>query len=347
MTHAISNLYPMRMSIIRKFHQFPPFPRLVLCAALLLAAGMANAEVYELPSDGDDVIGQTLHIQTAYEDTFVALARRYNVGFNELRLANPDVDPWLPGEGTDVVIPKQYILPDAPRRGIVVNLAEMRVYYYPSASDKYAGKVFTYPLSIGRKGWSTPLGTTTIVRKKAHPNWYPPASIRQEHAARGDPLPQVVPAGPNNPLGQYALYFGWPAYLMHGTNRPAGVGMRVSHGCLRMFPEDIAALFSMAEVGTKVTVVDQPYKFGWHNDKLYMEAHPPDAIGQSKIRSYTDWVKALMDATEEHPEIAVDWNKAQIIAQQETGIPAVIETNGPSAAPPASLRQQAAATGIH
>lgn len=316
--------------------------RLALCTALLLVVAVAQAEVYELPPDGDDVIGQTLHIQATYEDTFVALARRYNVGFNELKLANPGVDPWLPGAGTNITIPKQYLLPDAPRKGIVVNLAEMRVYYYPSAGDDYAGKVFTYPLSIGRQGWGTPLGTTTIVRKKAHPNWYPPASIRKEHAAKGDPLPSVVKAGPNNPLGQYAMYLGWPAYLMHGTNRPAGIGLRVSHGCLRMFPEDIAALFSMVDVGTMVTVVDQPYKFGWHNGKLYMEAHPPDATGQAKVASYTDWTKALIEATKSHPKTAINWNKAQVMAREETGIPAMIESNGAPRSLPATAQQQAA-----
>lgn len=299
--------------------------RLALIAVLLCCAGLAQAEVYDLPPDGDDVIGKTLHITTEYEDTFVALARRYNVGFNELRLANPDVDPWLPGEGTEIVIPKQYILPDAPREGIVVNLAEMRLYYFPSQSDQYYGKVFTYPMGIGRKGWSTPLGTTTIVRKNAHPAWYPPESIRKEHAAKGDPLPQVVPPGPNNPLGQYALYLGWPAYLLHGTNKPAGIGLRVSHGCLRMFPEDIAALFSMVEVGTKVTVIDQPYKFGWRDGKLYMVAHPPDASGEAPVHSYTPWVKALIDATQEHPDAAVDWDQAQAMARKATGIPAMIQ----------------------
>lgn len=306
------------------------FLRFALCMVLFLSAGFAQAEVYDLPAKGDDLIGKTLHITTEYEDTFVALARRYNVGFNELRLANPDVDPWLPGDGTDVAIPRRYILPAAPREGIVVNLAEMRVYYYPSQSDEYAGKVFTYPLSIGRKGWGTPLGTTTIVRKKAHPAWHPPESIRKEHAAKGDPLPQVVPAGPDNPLGQYAMYLGFPSYLMHGTNSPAGIGLRVSHGCLRMFPEDIAALFSMVEVGTKVTIVDQPYKFGWHNGELYMEAHPPDATGQSDVRSYTPWVKALIDATEVRPDISVNWNKAQTVARKTTGIPTLVQTGEPA-----------------
>lgn len=298
--------------------------RLLLTAMLVFSASVAQAEVYDLPDDGDALIGHITHIATDSEDTFVALARRYNVGFTELRLANPDVDPWLPGQGTEVVIPKQYILPDVPRQGIVVNLAEMRLYYFPSKSDQYYGKVFTYPMGVGRKGWTTPLGTTTIVRKQAHPNWYPPQSIRKEHAAKGDPLPQVVPAGPHNPLGQHAMYLGFPSYLIHGTNKPAGIGLRVSHGCLRLFPEDIAALFSMVEVGTQVRIINQPYKFGWHDGKLYMAAVPPDGTGRAPVRSYTPWVKALIDATKQHPDIPINWDKAQTVAHQATGIPTVI-----------------------
>lgn len=296
--------------------------RFALCALLLLSAGLAQAEVYDLPSKGNDVIGQTIQISAKYEDTFVALARRYSVGFDELRLANPDVDPWLPGEGTKIIIPRAHILPDAPRDGIVVNLAEMRVYYFPSKNDEYAGKVFSYPISIGREGWGTPLGTTTIVRKKADPSWHPPASIRKEHAAKGDPLPTVVKAGPDNPLGQYAMYLGWPAYLMHGTNSPAGIGLRVSHGCLRMFPEDIAALFSMVGVGTKVTVVNQPYKFGWRNGTLYMQAHPPLAEKEKDQQrdDYTKWRKELAALTKQHPQLQTRRDKAQAIAKHATGI---------------------------
>lgn len=304
--------------------------RFALCVVLFLAAGLAQAEVYDRPPQGDDLIGQVMHITADHEDTFVALARRYNVGFNELRLANPDVDPWLPGEGTKITIPTRHILPNTPRQGIVVNLAEMRVYYYPSESDQYAGKVFTYPISIGRKGWGTPLGTTTIVRKNDHPAWYPPESIRKEHAAEGDPLPQVVPAGPDNPLGEYAMYLGFPSYLLHGTNSPAGIGLRVSHGCLRMFPEDIAALFAMAEVGTQVTIVNQPYKFGWHNGKLYMAAYPPDATGEAPVRSYTPWIKALISATRGRPNISINWDKAQTTAQKATGIPVAVPAEQPT-----------------
>src|SRR5699024_81998 len=271
------------------------------------------------------------HIEAKEEDTFVGLARRHNVGYVELQLANPEVDAWLPGEGTDILLPKQYILPQESREGIVINIAEMRLYYFPPENDANAGKVFTFPMGIGREGWDTPLGTTTITRKKQNPNWYPPQSIRKEHAEAGDPLPTVVKAGPDNPLGQHALYLGFPAYLMHGTNKPAGIGMRVSHGCLRLFPEDIEALFSMVKVGTKVTIIDEPYKFGWQDGKFYMEAHPPDANGETRVETYTPFVTALVQATKAHEKMPIDWEKAQAMARSGDGIPRIIEAPGASA----------------
>ena len=194
----------------------------------------------------------------------------------------PHVDPWLPGEGTKIVIPTQFVLPRAPNRGIVVNVAELRLYYFPAASSvapegTLAGsrRVITHPISIGRMDWSTPLGTTSVTGKVANPSWTPPQSIRDEHAARNDILPRVVPAGPDNPLGKHALRLGLPGYLIHGTNKPSGVGMRVTHGCIRMFPEDIEALFKTVPAGTPVMIVNQPYKLGWTADGLYLEAHPP------------------------------------------------------------------------
>src|SRR5690606_15287792 len=242
-----------------------------LLSLLVLVTGPALAREYVIP-EGADVVGEPLVIRSRYEDTFVALARQYNVGFEALRRANPDVDPWLPGEGTEIVIPSQFVLPRAPREGIVVNVAELRLYYFP---DKDGRRVITHPISIGRQDWSTPLGTTTITAKQANPSWYPPQSIREEHAAMGDPLPAVVPPGPDNPLGKHALRLGLPGYLIHGTNKPSGVGMRVTHGCIRMFPEDIEALYESVPVGTKVRIVNQPYKLGWSAEGLYLEAHPP------------------------------------------------------------------------
>lgn len=199
-------------------------------------------------------------------DTLLDIARENRLGILELMAANPDKDPWVPGQGSLIILPTYRILPDAPERGIAINLAERRLYYFDDPSDE----VLSLPIGIGREGFTTPLGSTKIVRKKANPIWYPTAATR----ADSPELPKVVPAGPENPLGEYALYLGWPTYAIHGTNRPWGVGRQVSRGCIRLYPEDIEFLFGEAAVGTKVTVVNQPVKFAWQNDRLFMEIHP-------------------------------------------------------------------------
>lgn len=296
---------------------------------LAAVATSALAAVYDAPEAGNDIIGKVGYIRAEHEDTLSAIARRQNLGYAEIKLANPDVDFWLPGEGTKVMLPTRYILPDAPREGIVINIAEMRLYYYPPKDSPYADKIFTYPIGIGRKGWTTPLGTTRIVRTDDHPTWYPPASIRKEHAKKGDPLPKVVPPGPDNPLGQYALYLGFNSYLIHGTNKPAGIGMRVSHGCIRMYGEDIAALYAMVEAGTPVHIVYQPYKAGWKNGRLFLAAHPPDATGEAPVKTYTRLTETIVQATSERPDYPVDWATARQVATNARGIPVEIAARPP------------------
>ncbi|HEX5418402.1 MAG TPA: L,D-transpeptidase family protein [Gammaproteobacteria bacterium] len=293
--------------------------RIALAAALFAACGAtALAGEYELPKSGD-LVGQVQHIKAHYEDTFVALARTYDVGYDELRSANPNVDPWLPGEGTDVIIPTQYVLPHAQRRGIVINVPELRLYYYPADAPN---KVITHPISVGRQDWTTPLGETKVVSKVRNPAWYPPESIRKEHAAENDPLPAVVPPGPDNPLGLFALRLGIPGYLIHGTNKPAGVGMRVSHGCIRLFPEDVEALFKTVPVGTPVFIVDQPYKLGWGSDgALYLEAHPPFVEEREAGKwTATDLTREFVAVTEDR-YIKVEWDKADAVMHEAQGIP--------------------------
>jgi L,D-transpeptidase ErfK/SrfK len=209
------------------------------------------------------------------EDTIPDIARRFNLGFDEVARSNPGVDPWLPGEGTRIVLPTQFVLPEAPREGVVVNLAALRLFYFPKPAKDGRRVVMTAPIGIGKVGWATPEGTTTVVSKRKNPWWTPPVSVRKEHAAEGDPLPARVPPGPDNPLGAYAMNLGWPTYLIHGTNKPAGVGLRASHGCIRMYPEDIAALFERIPVGTPVTVVNQPLLYRWQGDSLYVQSYPP------------------------------------------------------------------------
>lgn len=242
-------------------------------AACALADESAIAEVYELPPEGHDVIGALGTVISRRDDTLLDIARRHGLGYEDIVRANPEVDTWLPGEGTEVVLPTRFVLPPGPRRGVVLNLAEYRLYYFPEPKRGERAVVMTYPISIGRMDWATPLGRTSVVSKVRNPSWYVPESIRAEHAAEGDPLPRVVPPGPKNPLGKHAMRLGLPGYLIHGTNRPAGVGMRVTHGCIRMFPEDIGFLFEQIPVNTPVRIINEPVKVGWDGDELVVEAH--------------------------------------------------------------------------
>jgi L,D-transpeptidase ErfK/SrfK len=213
-----------------------------------------------------DVVGKIETYRIAPGDTLLRVARRFDLGFVELRAANPGMDVWLPKEGAEVLLPGAHLLPDAPREGIVINLAEMRLYHFRAS----AAAPRTYPLGIGRAGWHTPTGRTRIVRKQRNPTWYPPESIRRARPR----LPTAIPPGPRNPLGKHALYLDWPAYLIHGTNKPAGIGRRISAGCIRMYPEDAATLFAEAPLGTPVTIVDQPVKVGKIDGALFVEVHP-------------------------------------------------------------------------
>ncbi|WP_227367809.1 L,D-transpeptidase family protein [Halomonas sp. M20] len=218
---------------------------------------------YPLPEQGE-IVGQTTTVTASQDDTLLDLGLGNNVGYNAITQANPDTSIWLPGEGTEVLLPTRYILPPGPREGIVINLAELRLYYYSGEP----ASVETYPIGIGRMDWKTPLGTTQITAKVEQPSWYPPQSVIAEHAENGDILPRVVPPGPDNPLGDYAIILGIPGYLIHGTNRPDGVGMRVSHGCIRMLSDDIENLIYRVPKGTTVRLINQPVKFGWTAENL-------------------------------------------------------------------------------
>ena len=275
-------------------------------------------------TDGQDVVGQVQVVTARYEDTFVDFARAYGLGYDDLVAANPDVDPWLPGEGTPVILPTRFVLPLAPRHGIVLNIASKRLFYYPPAIDGEPQVVETFPIGIGRSGWSTPTGVTSIVSKARDPVWFVPASVRAEHKAAGDPLPRRVPPGPDNPLGSYALGLGMPGYLIHGTNKPAGVGMRVSHGCIRLYPEDIEHVFGRIEIGTQVRIVNQPFLFGWYDNQLYLEAHAP--LDEDE-REWLDQLlpmarSSLVESSSVNPTI--DEMRLRRIADDQRGYPVPI-----------------------
>ncbi len=303
--------------------------RFLIASLALFTALPAAAGEFALPPEDSDVIGETVTTQAEGKDTLIDVARRHGLGYEEITNANPGVDAWLPGAGTVVVVPKQRLLPRAPRAGIVINLPEHRLYYFP---PKAAGKqpvVWTFPISIGKMDWNTPLGTTRIVSKVKDSPWIPPKSVREEHAKRGDILPAVVPAGPDNPMGRYKMALGIPggAYLIHGTNRPAGVGMQVTHGCMRLYPEDIEALYGMVQVGTPVTIVNQPYKWGWQDGELLIEVHPPLQEDAVAAPSLTDLTRLIVEATRVKP-LAIDWIGAERTWREARGVPTSVSVAG-------------------
>ena len=230
---------------------------------------------FELTSPRQMVVGEPQVVFARDRDTLSDLAREYGLGYDEIVAANPGVDPWVPGEGTPVVLPTQYVLPEVQHSGLILNIATKRLFYFPEAEADGTRYVLTYPIGIGRVGWETPLGETSVVSKARDPQWWVPASVRQEHAENGNPLPAVVPPGPDNPLGNRVLKLDMPGYLIHGTNQPYGVGMRVSHGCVRLYPENIEFLYELVDVGEVVTIINEPYQFGHYDGALYFEAHAP------------------------------------------------------------------------
>lgn len=282
-------------------------------------------QYFEIASN-DDVVGVVQIVTTSKEDTLTDIARRFNVGYEEILRANPKVDPWLPGADRPVVVPTQFVIPNAPRTGVVINTAAMRLFYFPPHKPGEPQVVITHPIGIGKMGWATPQGVTKIVRRQADPTWRVPASVIKEHRENGEELEKVIGPGPDNPLGKFAFYLQWPSYLIHGTNKPAGVGLRSSHGCIRLYPEDIAQLYDMVPIGTQVRVVNQPFVFGWHEGQLYMQ--PYDVLEDDT----RDWQKAsrkLMSKTltvsvqkqlKAHNK-QVNWDLVNSISRDPRGLP--------------------------
>jgi L,D-transpeptidase ErfK/SrfK len=292
---------------------------------------------FELTPESGDVVGYVQKVTVGKDDTMPDIARRFDVGYEEILLANPGVDAWLPGVGREVVVPTQFVLPAAPHEGVVVNVAAMRIFYYPPHKKGEPQLVYTHPIGIGRVGWKTPEGTTKIVSRQKDPVWVVPKSVREEHAEDGEKLPAVVPAGPDNPLGQYAFRLSWPSYLIHGTNKPYGVGMRSSHGCMRLYPEDIAVFFDMIPIGTKVTVVNQPYLFGWRDEVLYMQAY---AVMEDDSRDWNSNRKRLLSnllnpkqrqkigQRIEGQDKDIDWQRVGDLAHAPRAIPVPVTGGG-------------------
>jgi L,D-transpeptidase ErfK/SrfK len=310
---------------------------IVFALAVATIPTRTNATTYLLSSPTDSVVGGDKSVTTVYEDTLYDLARTYSLGSEELIRVNPGVDPWLPGAGKQITIPDRHILPPGPREGIVVNLPEHRLYYFPKPVRGKPVEVITYPVSIGKMDWHTPIGLTHVIAKIKNPIWYPPESVRKEHAAAGDPLPPFVPPGPDNPLGAYAMRLaaGNGTYLIHGTNNPIAVGLAVTHGCIRMYPDDVAALFPMIPVGTPVRLINEPVKVAWVDGELLLEAHPPvDAEGQS-FEPNVDQFSQLLQAAVGDNTVAIHWDYAREVLQKADGVLATVGLEADLSAPSA------------
>lgn len=294
--------------------------QLLIMISILFATTKLFATTFPMPPKGEDVVGKLQSAIVHAGDNFAKIARKYDVGYYQLVETNPGVDPNKPEIGTTLIIPSEYVLPQVSKIGIIINLAEMRLYYFP----KNRNTVVTYPLGIGRQGWDTPLGIHKIAQKVKDPTWYVPKSIKEwRKEESGVELPNFVPPGPDNPLGNYMMRLSAWTYLIHGTNEPNGVGKRTSSGCLRMFPEDIKSLYHLTPVGTRVNIIDQPFKIGWRNDKLYIEPHLPLQEMQKKLDgNYQFLIKAAMNkAIQGKKGVNVNWNKLTKIAAEEQGFP--------------------------
>ncbi|MFW0079316.1 MAG: L,D-transpeptidase family protein [Coxiella endosymbiont of Haemaphysalis japonica] len=275
---------------------------------------------FSLPSKGNDLFGHIQFATVQNGDTFASIPKRYDVGYYELLETNPEINLDHPIPGTVLIIPTQYLLPHVPQNGIVINLAAMRLFYFPKGKDYF----YTFPVGIGKFNWSTPLGKLHIIQKIKNPIWIVPDSIFRYRQEQGDPVPKVVPSGPENPLGYYALRLSEPTYLIHGTNDPGSVGRRSSAGCIHLYPNDIKTLFNMVNINTPVLIINQPYMAGWSEGKLYIEAHLPLEEQRKKLLANTsEIVTRLVNSLSKTDETVyqIDWQKADEIVKEHIGVP--------------------------
>ncbi len=295
----------------------------VLFPTFLLASysHSSYALQFQLPPAPNAVIGAVKQVSAQEGDTLGVVGQREDIGYVEMAEANPGMDPdRVLGSGATVNVPSSYVLPDAPRRGIVINLAELRLYYFPPKSNT----VITFPVGIGREGWETPEGATRIGSKEKDPVWYPTAAVRADAASQGYYLPKSVPAGPDNPLGRYSLRIASTTYLIHSTNKPEGVGRRSSAGCMRMYPDDAEYLYKHVAVGTPVYIVNQPYKAGWQGNQLYLEAHMP--LQEQQVNDGSDNAPLVQEVLRvaRQRNYKIDWQTVRKVAEEQSGLPTVI-----------------------
>jgi len=270
----------------------------------------------------DDVVGRMAMIKLEKGDTLPDIARHFSLGINTLSSANPGVDIWVPVTWERILLPMSFILPDTRRKGIVINLAAMRLFYFKRQGGLLV--VSTYPIGVGTEERPSPMGRMYITRKKHLPTWYVPASIAADHRKKGDPLPSSVPPGPLNPLGEYALYLSEAGYLIHGTNKPASIGLRATNGCIRLYPEDIPRLFKKTAVKTPVHIVNQPYLVGRRDGIVYLEAHTPfEESGTANWKKVYAELRKI-EAASGRP---LDWKKVKDVVLEARGIPVPVSAN--------------------
>ncbi len=290
-----------------------------------ISAEQPEGEVSEKPrvptfAIEGDLAGELSFLSTRYEDTFAAIGNRKSLGYLELVKANPGVDPWLPGEGTRITLPRHYVLPDVKREGIVINLAEYRLYYFTGDGVK------VYPVGVGTEDNPSPLTDAKVVMPLESPAWYPPASIRAEYEASGDYLPRMIPPGPDNPLGSHALMLSEKGYLIHGTNKLFGVGMQVSHGCFRMYNEDISRFVYEVSKGTPVRVIREPVKIGLKGNEVWMEVHRPreEYSKQDREKLWREVSEVVEEFRRKMPGVEVQRKAIELALDQADGLPRMI-----------------------
>ncbi|MDH3439890.1 MAG: L,D-transpeptidase family protein [Gammaproteobacteria bacterium] len=222
------------------------------------------------------------------------------------------------------MLPTQFVLPDVPHEGIILNIASKRLFYFPPVEEGQPQTVLTYPIGIGRVGWQTPLGSSAVISKARDPSWYVPTSVRREHEELGDPLPSVVPPGPDNPLGTRVLKLDIPGYLIHGTNQPYGVGMRVSHGCVRLYPENIELLYDLVAVGESVHIINEPYLAGMKDGQLYFESHTPLEDDEVTVENRLVAALGKVEGLASENALDFDLDRLRTAARENLGVPAIL-----------------------